>query len=489
MAKLLKTKGASVFVQPDGANGDLEYVGCMDVSSFDLPGTNTTTIRCINDFGTGWDTLGERVEPPGMATASLGSVQFDEANILDKLGGCGASLYINLAACGKRGVWGTYDRSWVLPNFLRTGRSFAGLAARETDSEIVGTYNLQSSYGFIANKIVFGRKTTTEAGALNDVWGNPGYTCIGDCGSKTNAGQYLVAPADSVGGATANIQLSTDGGATWAAAAADPFAAASNAMSGTIFDVGTTRRILVSMEGTGGAVQGMVAYSDDWGVSWTTVNIGGAAAGHGATRGGGLFALDMNHIWLAGAAGYIYFSEDGGASWVVQDAGLVTAGDYTQVHFVDKSNGMAVAAAGAVAITHNGGETWTAGGVVGAFVLNCVSVIDANRAWVGSAGGNIYYTGDGGTTWTIRTGWVGAGVGAVTDIHFVNDHVGWMLSNTAAPIGTLFRTINGGRNWEAITTPDNDGLNALQAIDENTCYVAGEVVNAGTAFIGKAEAI
>jgi len=233
----------------------------------------------------------------------------------------------------------------------------------------------------------------------------------------------------------------------------------------------------------------MVTYSDNWGAAWTTVDIGGAAEGHGATRGGGLFALDAQHIWLAGAAGYIYFSEDGGATWVVQDAGLVTAGDYTQVHFVDKSNGMAVAAAGVVAVTHNGGATWAAGGVVGAFVLNCVSAIDANRAWVGSAGGNIYYTGDGGTTWTIRTGWVGAGVGAVTDIHFVNDHAGWMLSNTAAPIGTLFRTINGGRNWEAITTPDNDRLNALQAIDENTCYVAGEVVGAGTAFIGKAEAI
>src|SRR4030042_197406 len=204
MAKLLKTKGASVFVQPLGPNTDLEYVGCYDVSSFDSPDVSTTQIRCLNDYGTGWDTLGERVDPPGNATASISAVQFDEADALDKLGSCGASLYIN-HACGKRGVWGAYDRSWVLPNFRRSGRSFASLAMRETASEVTGTYNMQAATAFLANKLVMGRKTTAELGALNDIWGNTGVRCLGDCGSRQDQGQYLVAPADSVAAAAANV--------------------------------------------------------------------------------------------------------------------------------------------------------------------------------------------------------------------------------------------------------------------------------------------
>lgn len=489
MGKLLKTKGASVFIQPSGANTEPLYGGCYDVSSFEIPDITVTPIRCLDDYGNGWNTIGERIDPPGNASATLSSVQFDEADYLDKLSNCGAALYIHQATCGKRGTWGSYARSWILPNFRRSSRSFSNLASRESDTEITGSYSLQAHTAYIINSLRLGKKATTETQAVNDISGNFDYRCFGSCGTSYNPGQYLVAPCDAAGGATANILLSSDSGSTWTAAAADPFAVGRNATAGIIFEVSpTVRRVLVSVEGTGGAVQGMVAYSDDWGTTWTTVNIGGAAVGHGATRGGGLFALDAQHIWLASASGYIYFSADGGLTWTAQESGTIAVGNYTQVHFADKNNGIAVGASGITAFTNNGGQTWYAGGVPVVANLNTCFIIDSQRAWVGTATGRLFYTTDGGTTWTERLGWVGAGTGAVTDIQFLNEYVGFMAKNSAAPVGTIYRTINGGYSWETLTTPTNAGINALFATDNNNAMFAGEP-SGGTAFIGSADEI
>jgi photosystem II stability/assembly factor-like uncharacterized protein len=138
---------------------------------------------------------------------------------------------------------------------------------------------------------------------------------------------------------------------------------------------------------------------------------------------------------------------------------------------------MAVGAAGAVIKTVDGGLTWSLATVPVAAVLNCVHMIDAKRVWVGSANGNIYFSTDGGTTWTIRTGWPGAGVAGmgVMDLDFLpgNDLEGFMISNTAAPVGTILRTINGGLDWQTITTPTNIGLNTLWPAREDLVFVGG----------------
>ena len=48
-----------------------------------------------------------------------------------------------------------------------------------------------------------------------------------------------------------------------------------------------------------------------------------------------------------------------------------------------------------------------------------------------------------------------------------------MLSDTTAPLGRAYRTINGGNDWRQVTVPTNAGLNALAVIDENLAYAVG----------------
>jgi len=96
---------------------------------------------------------------------------------------------------------------------------------------------------------------------------------------------------------------------------------------------------------------------------------------------------------------------------------------------------------------------------------------------------------DGGATWAQRD-FAGDEVGEVVGIKFVNPMIGFVVHNK--PAGSplwgecrCFRTINGGYTWELTTLPDNEGVNSLWGCDENLAFVAGNVIDAGTAFVGK----
>jgi photosystem II stability/assembly factor-like uncharacterized protein len=278
---------------------------------------------------------------------------------------------------------------------------------------------------------------------------------------------------------------SVDEGQTWTISAAGPYAVGvANSLECGIriqLDRNTYRQVVGRLFGAGA---GSMAYSDDNGATWTTVAL---PAGTGPVQGGSLVMVGKN-LWLASAAGYVFKSVDYGETWTAMIAGTLGAGNLSGISFADDLNGMAVGAAGFVIKTVDGGYTWALMTVPVAAVLNCVYMIDAKRAWVGSANGNIYFTTDGGTTWTVRTGWPGAGVAGtgVMDIQFLNDLEGFMVSNTAAPVGTILRTINGGLDWQTITTPTNIGLTCLWAAREDLVFVGG--VLSATSMIIKVRA-
>ena len=52
--------------------------------------------------------------------------------------------------------------------------------------------------------------------------------------------------------------------------------------------------------------------SDDWGATWSEVNVGGVANGSYIN---GAFKYGVGLIWIVGNGGYIWYSEDRGDSW------------------------------------------------------------------------------------------------------------------------------------------------------------------------------
>ena len=474
----LTTRQGALWVQPGGPNTPVYFLGCHDLGDISEPAGSIELLRCMDKRG-GWRTVGSTQAPPDAVTTSIENMVFLARDWLDRLN-CEFTLFALHRSGGEPDIFANYQRALVLNNCRVTTMTDKQLVHHEEEQSSLQARDIEAwPPVYRTGGLTARRQSTSETLALNDVLA---YSPL-DCDAGVVPGDKVVAGADS-SSYSGNVLQTLDAGAVWAALATDPFAAGKNVTSIVAFPISDTVTRILAAQAATGAAQGKVAYSDDNGATWTTVNIGGAAAGHGAVDSGALFALDQGHVWLASAEGYIYFSSDGGASWTAQTDADLTTEDFHAVAFADENTGMAVADADVILFTSDGGVTWEAATATGsADVLNCVAPA-GNFWWVGSAAGELWYSRDEGETWAQRR-FSGDGVGEVADILFANDLVGYAIHNTAAPVGTILVTINGGFSWNAITTPTNAGLNAITVADLNTIYAVGEV-QGGTATIIKA---
>jgi photosystem II stability/assembly factor-like uncharacterized protein len=369
------------------------------------------------------------------------------------------------------------------------------IVSRNEDVESLVTFDVQGEPPLDIFHSQLGRRQSSFAGttAVNDVWFNSTSQCSANCGTTYKAGDLGVAVVDAVALATAKVYFTLDAGSTWTAAGADPFAADIHIGGVTAVYIGNFKqRTIVATESTSVAgSQGQIAYADHTigtiPTSWTVVNVGGAAAGHGVVLNKGLFALNGNkeNIWLATSGGFIYKSEDSGVTWDDKESGTIHAGNYNSINFIDDSYGVAVGDADIVAVTTDG-ENWAAASATGSgAALNACAQLNNTWLWAGTATGQLWYSQDGGTTWTRRTGFTNDGVGQIRSMHWLDEFTGWINHNNASPVGETRYTTDGGKDWIDITTATNEGLNAVWAVRNNLAYQVGEVVAAGTGFVGK----
>jgi len=482
---MLKSEQGDAWFQPNGPNTEPLYLGtCLEVDATTEP-MGTRDLKFRMNGNREYEPISEKSNPGDKVTGTISIDSEATRNYLERMSGkcVDGTLFLNNSGCGKKGVWPNWQTSVALRKIKLESRAFDGIVKRAENSQFTKNDHSFSAWPPIIKNVNVSmrRVATTEANALNDITFNDDTTCY-DCGNLLAVGQVGAIACDAGAGVTANVLFTADNGLTWTAGAADPFAINSHIMSiiNVLKDDGT-RRYIAGMAAPAGA-QGMIAYSDDSGTTWTIVNIGGAAAGHGVSYGGGLFALDYHHIWLASAAGYIYFSSDGGVTWTAQENGAIHAGVNYQIKFTDANYGVCVGAAGIVSLTINGGLNWYAGTIPVAAVLNTVEILDKKHLWVGTAGGALYYSNDFGTTWTQRTGFTGSGVGQVRDLAFKTPLVGYMVKNTAGPVAAILKTIDGGYSWKDIATPTNSGGNRVAMLDFNKAFLVGEA-NAATGFI------
>lgn len=474
---LTTLKNGALWVQPGGPNTPVYFIGCSDLGDISENFGSVELIRCINKNG-GWDTVGSTQSPPDVITTSIDSLTFAVQSWLDQLN-CRFTLFALQRSGGEANVFPNYVRATILNNARVVSLTEKSIVHHEEDQPSMVTRDIEAwPPAYRVGTLTARRQTTSETLALNDVHT---YSPL-DCENRIAAGEKAVAAADSSSYA-GNVLRTLNQGVTWSALAADPFAANKNIMSIVAFPISeTVTRILAAQVAANGA-QGKVAYSDDGGATWTSVNIGGGTAGHGAVDSGALFAIDQGHVWLASAKGYVYFSEDGGATWTAQTSGTLSIVDLHAISFYDENNGMAGGASDIIFKTSDGGTTWELAdantGTGGD--ITCIAP-SGDFWWVGTDDGKLFYSRDDGATWTERT-FSGSGTGTVDDIAWANELVGYAIHNSASPVGEILVTINGGYTWKAITTPTNAGLNALSLADSNTLYVVGEVESATAVII------
>lgn len=478
----LKSSTGAIFVQRGGANKVIEWLGCATLEDITESEGGIELIQCFDPSSTPdnpkWKTVGKKFSAPEPLTTTVETLLFAGASALEKIRGPFA-LYALSRVAGRAESFSNYVRGTILIDAKLTSKTTSNIVNRNEDEEALQSFDIEATPpGLTIFDLGVRRQTQVElANALSCHFIEQDLDAL-------EVGLTGVYVASAVAVTIANMYNTSDGGDTWAVDAALPFAADEDLMSVTqiAMDATTFRKIVVRDTDAGNPLE--IAYSDNNGVSWTTVALGGAN-GEAAAGPRSLFALDRFNIWLVTDDGWIYYSNDAGQTWSTQDEAVATAGAIACVHFFDQLNGVAGAAADIVLITSDGGLNWeaVAGATGNGGDIDSIWYMEG-RIWVGTDDGELFFSEDDGVTWTERTGWVGSGAGEIADIAFYTDYIGFMVSNTAAPVGTVLQTINGGTTWETIDTPSNSGLTSVFALDENTAYVTG-LINAATAYVAK----
>lgn len=488
MANDLTTKSGALWVQPDGPNTEVIYLGCHGADEITEATGGIDLLRCFTRDGSGWNVTGQTVTPPDPVTVTLNTRLKSVRSYLQKLD-CPFSLYLLQRDCGYADEFNNYVRGDVLGGARIASKTKGPIAAIEDDAESMLSVDVEAWPPVLEIPNLVIDQLTPAALAVTGAYTavpNMDRRCYGGCGDKLAMGERVMMVGESAPAALlGEINFSSDSGATFTDTASDPFAAGAGMKGGTRFPMGRDGyRWLVFQEVAAGG-QGNIAYCDDaLGTTWTAVTIGGAAAGEGGVWGQAVFSLHGRFIFLAGANGSIWKSIDYGLTWTQVEAGIIHAGDYNCIHFADENYGVAGGAADVIAVTTDGGTTWGAATATGdGGDIKCCWQLDANRIWVGTDDGQLYYSRDGGTSWTERT-FTGSGVGEINGMSWYDDHYGFICSDTAAPLGTVLRTINGGYDWEPLTTPTNAGLTHIACVAPDLAYGTGETVG-GISFYFK----
>lgn len=489
MADALTTRYGALWVQVDGPGTTVELLDCVEGGDLAVPEGEFERIRCWNTDGSGWETVGRKTSPPDDPTFSVSARLFpnQQTKLLNARWPFG--LYVMQRDQGRADTFSNYVRGRVLSGVTRVNVTETQQVSFEEENESLVEIEVSADEAILIEELQITKQIGTGTNVtFNAIAFNFNERPPSSPDSQLDKGQKGVIASDSVTAATPKVPTTTNGGTAWSNASADPGSANDDIMSVAQFVIGrSTERYLLAMTAPSGA-QGKVFYTDDYGATYSTVNIGGATAGHGAAYAEALCVLDQKHIWLGSAAGYIYFSADGGETWTAQESGTITTGAYNFVHFYDANYGIAGAAADIIAVTTNGGATWSAATAPGnGDDILCGVMLSANKAFVGTDEGKLWKSTDRGSTWTQVTGWTGSGVGDVRAMSWRNEYIGFMAVNNASPVGTVLRTFNGGADWETITTPTNVGLNDIEAISEKEAYIVGNAVSSA-GFVAKVTA-
>lgn len=483
-SKLKSTQGA-IFIQRDGANTRPYYLPETDLDDLEEGLGGIELIQSFDVYGRR-TTLGHTQDAPEPIGTTLTTYLGELADELDRLKGCPFPIYVLMSCAGRRDVFTNYRRAFLLTTAIPTSKTVMGLARR--NEEIPSEHSVEiEAYPPLWRvfELNDGRVSLASTPSVNQVTFCGEFRCASYCAEPSTVckeGYYVTdrTVSGSVDG-EAVVAYTDDGGATWTATAADPFAAGEDISSVQCFRIGSSTTRVIVARGVGDVANpAEIAYSDDGGATWTNVNVGSTNNAF-ITK---IFAINLYNIWCVTSNGYIFYSEDGGVTWTAQESGIITSNDYLDIHFMDELYGVAVGQGDIIAITRDGGDTWSAaGGDTGTGAdITSVFVHTSNRFWIGTDDGELFYTKDYGDTFAQRT-FSGSGTGTVTAMDWLNEFIGVVVHNNGTNVGRVLFTFNGGFDWQVYTTGATAGLNSAFICEPHLVFTAGEAVGSLSTLI------
>ena len=174
--------------------------------------------------------------------------------------------------------------------------------------------------------------------------------------------------------------------------------------------------------------------------------------------------------WVVGHEGYILYTPDGGSNWVRQESGVED--DLMDVYFLDASTGWGLGD-GILLQTTNGGTAWSVR--LDDVYLRSMTFIDDRTGWIVGGDPYVLKTTDGGMTWISPVSATSEMVNEVVrDVDFIDEQTGWFVAYDDTYDECVWKTTDGGANWEVQYSHSSPNLRHLAFIDENTGFIVGD---------------
>ena len=215
---------------------------------------------------------------------------------------------------------------------------------------------------------------------------------------------------------------------------------------------------IIYLSGAGGAV----LISSNSGLSWNYLT------GYQTDLTGIQFVND-NTGYSIGESGVFFKTTNSGNNWIESQTGFIR--NLNSLYFTDVNTGYAAGDSGIVIKTINGGTNWIA--QLSGTDKNLLSIVFANST-TGYATGGEQNNGQGVILKTTNAGqnWVTQLSGSsmnFTSLYFLNLDTGFAVTNS-----NLFKTSNGGINWNAIAGPEGYDIYFANSL---TGYTTGSNLN------------
>jgi photosystem II stability/assembly factor-like uncharacterized protein len=460
----------SIWVQPSGPNTKPLYLGCHGVTDLTTPKGDITLQFCPDPSASGKFSVKNSFQgEPGPSTLTIETDVRKVADYLEDIGNCQFPIYIHKFSCGRRDEFANWERSFIPKKSTITNTTVSNLLARaqSAEGETMQTFDISAQEVLRVFQLMPVRISITDTESITSISVCGVDQCAEDCLVTQKPEDSMFLGSTALVGSAANTAdvLSKNSSGAFVATAADPFAGGQAVRGVVCFKVGkNTTRIVVGNGTTAPAAPMRIAYSDNGGASWTSVNVGVTNAEF-FTNAHCLFALDKEHIWAASNLGRIYFSGDGALTWAVQEAAVISATAFTGINFADHLNGFAVYTGGAVAKCSDG-ATWSAATISGSAAATDIHAITPYFAWVVGTDG-MWSTMDGGTTWVKKNSY------AMAAVDFLNDLFGIAAGSAAS--APIYMTIDGGYSWDVLPALTNQGYLDVKIVSTKLAYVVGTI--------------
>jgi len=183
--------------------------------------------------------------------------------------------------------------------------------------------------------------------------------------------------------------------------------------------------------------------------------------------------IDTLHIAAAGYGGTSYrgknlYSNDGGTSWIT--GGPLTFEPVNDIKYVNRDTGYVVMNNTIGFKTTNHGQNWTGSFVGGDWEM--LFLKEQNIGYSIGTGLRLYKTENSFENWQrliINDNF--------SDIFFINEETGFAISGVLSAFQGLYKTTNGGVNWNGIPGPSGDDILFLDSL---TGFIGSDVINKTT---------